>query len=87
MPRMFVGPIQVLEGAFLLDHEDLCTRAQDGVQLAHGELPEGSALPGDHTAALGVVALARCSQVSTTVSGFRDIDSMPSDISHSARSG
>ena len=32
-------------------------------------------------------SLARRSQVSTTVSGFSDTDSMPSCINHSARSG
>ncbi len=32
-------------------------------------------------------SLARRSQVSTTVSGFSDTDSMPSCMSHSARSG
>src|SRR5688500_6267214 len=87
VPASGVRAVHVLERARLLDHEHRGARLQDGVHLERGELAEGRALPRDHTAAFLLATFARCSQVSTTVSGFRDMDSMPSDISHSARSG
>ena len=85
--RSRVGAVHVLEHAVLLHHEDRRARLQDVVDLARGKLVETREPPGDHTAAFGLATLARCSHVSTTVSGLSDIDSMPSCISHSARSG
>ena len=87
MPACRIGAVHVLEGAILLDHEDRGADLQEVVDLAGRELREGSEAPGDHAVALGAAAFARCSHVSTTVSGLSDIDSMPSAISHSARSG
>ena len=87
MPALEVRTVEVLERARLLDHEHGRTRPVEVVDLARREVVEARETPGDHAVASGVFAFARCSQVSTTVSGLRDMDSMPSCISHSARSG
>src|SRR5450631_875510 len=87
MPRARIDAVHVLERAILLDHEDLGAQLQEVVDFARRELVEVSESPADHAVALGAAAFARCSHVSTTVSGFNEIDSMPSAMSHSARSG
>ena len=68
--------------------------AADGIPCSGGPHPKQR--KGPHDAGLSMfttrmdqpaLVLASRSQVSTTVSGLSDSDSMPSAISHSARSG
>src|SRR5215470_12080299 len=100
MPALRIDAVDVLEHAVLLDDEDADAQAVEVVNLDGRQLREASEAPGDQEdwapagacprvplSGAGVTAFARCSHVSTTVSGLSDIDSMPSCISHSARSG
>src|SRR5690349_12014862 len=97
VPARRIEAVHVLERARLLYDKDAHARLEEVVDLTRAELVERGEAPVDHRrvsipkfgylASATAAAFARCSHVSTTVSGLSDIDSMPSDISHSARSG
>ena len=93
MEALRIYAVHVLEHAILLDDEHIRAQAVEVVDLLRGKLREGREAPDDQdwapacAGAATAAAFARCSHVSTTVSGLSDIDSMPSCISHSARSG
>ena len=88
MPALWIDAVDVLEDAALLDDEGGGARLEEVMDFLRRELREGSEAPLHHFAtAFAEAAFARCNHVSTTVSGLSDIDSIPSAISHSARSG
>src|SRR4051812_44448850 len=73
-----IDPIHVLEDAILLDDEHLDAQAVHVVDLLRRELGERREVPVDQAVCFAPATFARCSHISTTVSGLRDMDSMPS---------
>src|SRR5207248_4652034 len=89
VPALRIRAVEVLERALLLDDENRGAQPVEIVQLLRRELGERREAPGNaHPFAFTeAAAFARCSQVSTTVSGLTGIDSMPSLMRHSATCG